>query len=72
MENKNQLELPQIFIDYLENQPEQGMGFQIVDIELINGSILVDRIVFNSTYLKLDKEEMISIDQIKDIKIKSK
>jgi hypothetical protein len=72
MENKNQLELPQIFIDYLENQPEHGMGYQIVDIELINGSILVDRIVFNSTFLKLDKEEKISIDQIKDIKIKSK
>jgi hypothetical protein len=70
MENKNQLELPQNFIHYLENQPEQGMGYQIVDIELINGSILVDRIVFNSTFLKLDKEDEISIDQIKDIKIK--
>ncbi len=72
MGNKTQLELPQIFIDYLENQPEQGLGFQIVDIELVNGNILVDRIVFNSTYLKLDKEEMISIDQINDIKIKNK
>ena len=72
MENKNQLELPQIFINYLENQPEQGMGYQIVDVELINGSVLVDRIVFNSIYLKLDEEEKISIDQIKDIKIKSK
>ena len=72
MGNKEQLKLPQVFIDYLENQTEHGMGYQIVDIELIDGSVLVDRIVFNSTYLKLEKEEKISIDQIKDIKIKSK
>lgn len=72
MGNKNQLELSQRFIDYLDNQQEHGMGYQIVDIELINGSVLVDRIVFNSTYLKLDEEEKISIDQIKEIKIKSK
>lgn len=72
MGNKNQLKLSQIFIDYLENQPEHGMGYQIVDVELINGSVLVDRIVFNSTYLKLDEEDKISIDQIKEIKIKSK
>lgn len=72
MENKNQLKLPQKFIDYLENKPEHGMGYQIVDIELINGNVLVDRIVFNSSYLKLDEKEKISIDQIKDIKIKSR
>jgi hypothetical protein len=72
MKNKNQLKLPQIFINNLENLPEQGMGYQIVDIELFNGSILVDRIIFNSTYLKLDKDEQITIDQIKDIRIKNK
>lgn len=71
MENKNQLKLPQTFIHYLENLPEQGVGYQIVDIELINGGFLFDRIVFNSTYLKLNKKETISINQIKDIKIKS-
>ena len=71
MENKNQLKLTKTFTNYLENLPEQGMGYQIVDIELFNGSVLVDRIIFNSTYLKVDKEEKITIDQIKDIRIKS-
>lgn len=70
MENKNQLKLTKTFTNYLENLPEQGMGYQIVDIELFNGSVLVDRIIFNSTYLKVDKEEKITIDQIKDIRIK--
>ncbi|GAB1473151.1 hypothetical protein MASR2M69_05920 [Bacteroidota bacterium] len=35
MENK--LKLNEDYIDYLSNQPEQGMGYQIVDITLKMG-----------------------------------
>ncbi|MEO5777128.1 MAG: hypothetical protein ABIQ27_09480 [Flavobacterium sp.] len=71
MGNSNQLKLPDRFIIYLENLPEHGMGYQTIDIELFDGRILTDRIVFNSTYLKkLDDEEKIEPNQIKNIKIK--
>ncbi len=72
MENNNQLKLPETFINYLENLPEQGMGYQIADIELFDGSVLVDRIIFNSTYLRLEKEDKITTDKIKEIRIKLK
>jgi hypothetical protein len=72
MENNNQLKLPTKFTSYLENLPEQGMGYQIVDIELFNGKTLVDRIVFNSTYLKLNNDEKIDSENIKSVKINSK
>ena len=71
MENSNQIKLPEAFIIYLQNLPEQGMGYQIVDIELSDGRILSDRIIFNSSYLKkLDDKEKIEPNQIKKIKIK--
>jgi len=34
-------------ISILENLPEQGMGYQIVNLTLKNGRILTDRIVLN-------------------------
>jgi len=72
MENNNQLRLPQKYIEILESLPEKGMGYQIVDIELIDGSVLTDRIILNSTYLKLVNEDNLTIDKIKNIRIKSK
>lgn len=68
MENK--LKLPDIFIKKLEKLPENGMGYQIVVIELKNGEKLKDRIVFNSTFLKLNENENLKIDTIKDVLIK--
>ena len=56
-------------IKLLESLPEQGMGYQIIDIELKNGNKLIERIVFNSTYLKLNEEEFIDPLQIELIKI---
>jgi hypothetical protein len=70
MENKAQLRLSNKFIEVLESFPEQGMGYQIVNIELKDGRVLTDRIVFNSTYLKLDKEDNFTLDEIKDIVIR--
>ncbi len=72
MENSNQLKLPTKFSKYLENFPEQGMGYQIVDVEFIDGKVLIDRIVFNSTYLKLNENEKIDSEKIRSIIIKHK
>lgn len=72
MENNHKLKLPTKFSKNLENLPEQGMGYQIVDIEFFDGKILIDRIVFNSTYLKLNENEKINTHKIKAIKIKNK
>lgn len=56
-------------IRLLESLPEQGMGYQIVDIELKSGKKLTNRIVFNSTYLKLNDKELIDPIQIQIIKL---
>lgn len=72
MENNRKLKLPKKISKYLENLPEQGMGYQIVDIEFFDGKTLKDRIVFNSTFLKLDENEKIDSEKIKAIRIKSK
>ncbi len=70
MESK--LKLSNKFSNYLADLPEQGMGFQIVDIELKNGKLLNDRIILNSTYLKLGENENIENKDIKSIRIKTK
>lgn len=70
MESK--LKLSNKFSNYLEDMPEQGMGYQIVDIELISGEILIDRVILNSTFLKLEENENIDNKDIKSIKIKNK
>ncbi len=67
MENK--LELSEKFSKYLENLPENGMGYQIADIELKDGTILKERIIFNSSYLKLDKDEVLKNIEIKKIRL---
>ena len=72
MENNHKLKLPTKFSKYLENLPEYGMGYQIVDIEFFDGKFLIDRIVFNSNYLKVYENEKIDSEKIKAIKIKSK
>lgn len=56
-------------IKLLESLPEQGMGYQIVDIELKNGNKLLNRVVLNSTYLKINQDEFIDPLQIEVIKL---
>ncbi len=72
MENKSELKLSNKFSNYLGSLPEQGMGFQIVDIELENGNLLKDRVILNSTYIKLHENENIENKDIKSILIKTK
>jgi hypothetical protein len=65
----NNLKLKKQHIDYLSKMPENGMGYQLVDIILKDGKELKNRIVFNSTYLKLIDNEKIMKSEIKTIKI---
>ncbi len=57
-------------IRILEELPESGMGYQIVNITLKNGVILKDRIVMNSTYLKIGINEKINPNDILNINFK--
>lgn len=57
-------------IRILEELPESGMGYQIVNIILKNGVILKDRIVMNSTYLKIGVDEKINPNDILSINLK--
>ncbi len=57
-------------ISILENLPEQGMGYQIVNLTLKNGRILTDRIVLNSTFLKIGIGEEINPNDIVKIDLK--
>lgn len=57
-------------IHILEDLPESGMGYQIVNITLKNGLILKDRIVMNSTYLKIGVDEKINPNDILSINLK--
>ena len=69
---KNKLELSKNDSDYLLALPEQGMGYQIVMITLRNGQILNQRIVVNSTYLLLNEDELLQIEDIVSVKIDDK
>jgi len=72
MKNKVRINLPKKFSDLLENLPEQGMGYQIVDIVLKNGKSLTKKIVLNSSILELEKGEEIKAKEIDTIKLHSK
>lgn len=60
------------FILYLETQPEQGMGYQIVDVVLKNGKILRKKLVFNCSLLNCDEDESIKSDDIVNVIISNK
>lgn len=72
MENKYRLKLSKKFVEYLENKPEQGMGYQLVDIELNNGLSLRKRIVINSSLLELENEKEFWNKDIKKLEITEK
>ena len=57
-------------IKILEDLPEHGMGYQIVNITLKSGKILKNRIVLNSTYLKVESDERILPTDIVKIDLK--
>ena len=68
MVHKRKLKLTNHFIKVLENMPEQGMGYHLVDIEMFDGSLLRKKIIINSTFLQVEANEEIDIKKIKSIK----
>lgn len=68
----SKVELPTNLIDKLSDLPEQGMGYQIVDVFLKSGKILTDRRVVNSTYLLLLKNEIIKTSDIEFVELHKK
>jgi hypothetical protein len=70
MVHKKRLRLSIEFVDYLSEQPEKGMGYQIVDVILKNGGVLVDRIILNSEFLELKTSDEIKLDDINKIVVK--
>jgi hypothetical protein len=72
MENKIKVTLPDNLIDKLIELPEQGMGYQIVDLLLVNGQELKNKFVFNSSVLELEENEMINVKDIVSISIHKK
>lgn len=69
---ENNLKLSKKYCKYLEEQPEYGMGYHLVDIVLKDGIILKKRIILNSTFLKLNFDEKITNSNIKEIKLLKK
>ncbi|KAA9338810.1 hypothetical protein [Adhaeribacter soli] len=63
------IELPEPFVQYLIKQPEQGMGYQIVDIALKNGRKYSGLRVLNCSLLLIDEEENILPDDIFEVNV---
>ena len=72
MGNKIKISLPENIITKLVELPEQGMGYQIVDILLTNGHELKNKLVFNSSVLELEENELINLKDIVSIQIHKK
>ncbi len=69
---KIKIKLLQKQIDLLQNLPEQGMGYQVVDITLRNGTTLNEKVILNSMYLQTEDNEKIDPNEIKSIKLHKK
>lgn len=61
------LTLTNKWINYLVNQPETGMGYQLVEVYLKNGTILKNRKVLNSEFLILENGDQFDIEDIFNI-----
>ena len=64
---RNKLELKQEQIEFLTTQPEHGMGYQVVQVKLKDGTVLNNRTVVNSTYLLVEENETFSVKEIEEI-----
>lgn len=68
MEHK-QLELSESFVQKLLAVPENGMGYQLVDVFLKGGKVLRHHIVLNASVLLLEPNEEISEKEIENIEL---
>jgi hypothetical protein len=68
-ENKIQVQLSKQHVAQLQKLPEQGMGYQLINVKLKDGRILKEKMVFNSTYLQLDIQDAVNADDIDTIQV---
>lgn len=52
---------------FLENFPENGMGYQLVNIIFRDGKKLTNRTVLNGRLLVVEEKEPLNLNDIKDI-----
>lgn len=58
-------------VETLENLPEYGIGYQIVDITLKDGRVLKEKVVVCCFILHLDEEEDIKPSDIEKVELSS-
>jgi len=63
------LQLKEEHVQHLITLPENGMGYQVVDITLKGGNILKKRVVLNSSLLLLETNEDIDPNSIEKIEL---
>ena len=69
MDHKTSIKLPKKLSTALSLLPEQGMGYQIVDIRLKSGKWITQIPVYNSELLVLDDSEKISVKYITSVQL---
>lgn len=67
MKKKLEIKLPENLIRKLQELPETGMGYQVVNFKFKDGKIVKNITVLNSSIALLD--ETIDVSQIEDIKL---
>jgi len=73
LQKKLTIKLPENLIKKLQELPETGMGYQVVNLKFANGNLIENVIILNSSILILDKNiKNIVVSQIEDIKLKDK
>lgn len=70
MKNKLEIKLSENWIKKLQELPETGMGYQIVNLTLTNGKVFNKITVLNCSIAIL--EEKIDVSQIKNIELSDK
>lgn len=69
---KIKIKLLQNQMNLLQSLPEQGMGYQVVDITLKDGKTFYEKIVLNSMYLQIEDNEKIDPNEIETIQLHKK
>ncbi len=65
----NTIQLPNKWTNFLTKLPESGMGYQLVKVFLLNGEVLRQQKVLNSSVLILESNENITFLQIEKIEL---
>jgi hypothetical protein len=69
MDHKNTIKLPKKFSNVLNELPETGMGYQIVDVQLKSGKWLNEKQVYNSEILVVEDTDSIQSRDISTIRL---